>query len=228
MSILIVEDDADLALGLRNNLEIEGYSVDVAVDGPAALELLNQRKYEVVTLDLMLPGMDGLSVLRVMRERGDRTPVLILTARGREEDKVRGLRMGADDYMTKPFGVLEYLARIEALLRRTKPQRTELQVAGFGSIVVDPVKRQVTRAGAAVLLTPKEYELLWALIEANGAIRSRAALMQQVWGYETDVLSRTVDTHIAELRRKLESDPSLPFYLLTIRKAGYRLRRDGE
>jgi len=127
--ILIVEDDADLALGIRNNLEIDGYRVEIAVDGPSALGVLEQRAFELVVLDLMLPGMDGLRVLRAMRERGSNTPVLILTARGQEEDKVRGLKLGADDYMTKPFGVLEFLARIEALLRRSKPIRSGAVVA---------------------------------------------------------------------------------------------------
>ncbi|MEP6766998.1 MAG: response regulator, partial [Gemmatimonadaceae bacterium] len=122
--ILIVEDDADLALGIRNNLEIDGYGVELANDGSLALVALEQRRFDLVVLDLMLPGMNGLRMLREMRERGDRTPVLILTARGQEEDKVRGLKLGADDYMTKPFGVLEFLARIEALLRRSRPIRS--------------------------------------------------------------------------------------------------------
>jgi DNA-binding response OmpR family regulator len=225
MTILVVEDDADLGFGLRNNLEIEGYAVELAIDGPSGLAALEARRFDLVILDLMIPGIDGLRVLRTMRERGDHTPVLVLTARGQEEDKVRGLRLGADDYVTKPFGVLELLARIEALLRRARPPRSAGPPARFGQIEVNPAIRQVRRGGAPVGLSPKEFDLLWALLEANGAVLSRQELMQQVWGYHATVLSRTVDTHIAELRRKLESDPAEPRHLLTVRKAGYRLER---
>jgi DNA-binding response OmpR family regulator len=225
MTILVVEDDADLGFGLRNNLEIEGYTVELAADGPSGLAALEARRFDLVILDLMIPGIDGLRVLRTMRERGDHTPVLVLTARGQEEDKVRGLRLGADDYVTKPFGVLELLARIEALLRRARPPRPAGPPARFGEIEVNPAIRQVRRGGAPVGLSPKEFDLLWALLEADGAVLSRQELMQQVWGYHATVLSRTVDTHIAELRRKLESDPAEPQHLLTVRKAGYRLER---
>jgi DNA-binding response OmpR family regulator len=225
MTILVVEDDADLGFGLRNNLEIEGYGVEIAADGPSSLAALEARRFDLVILDLMIPGVDGLRVLKTMRDRGDRTPVLVLTARGQEEDKVRGLRLGADDYVTKPFGVLELLARIEALLRRARPPRSAGPPARFGEVEVNPSIRQVRRGGAPVGLSPKEFDLLWALLEADGAVLSRQELMQQVWGYHATVLSRTVDTHIAELRRKLESDPAAPRHLLTVRKAGYRLER---
>ena len=221
--ILIVEDDPDLAFGLRNNLEIEGYGVETADDGLRAVETLSQERYDLVLLDLMLPGMDGLRVLRTLRERGDRTPVLILTARGQEEDKVRGLRLGADDYVTKPFGVLELLARIEALLRRTLPAGPSADMYRVGRIDIDGTSRTVKLDGGTVELSPKEFDLLVALARAKGAVCSRQALMREVWGYEASVLSRTVDTHMAELRRKLEADPSEPEYLLTVRKAGYRL-----
>jgi two-component system alkaline phosphatase synthesis response regulator PhoP len=223
MTILLVEDDRDLALGLRNNLEIEGYAVDVADDGIAALAALTDRRFELVILDLMIPGVDGLRVLKTIRDRGDRTPVLILTARGQEEDKVRGLRLGADDYVSKPFGLLEVLARIEALLRRARPARPGGSAVRVGDLAIDPSIREARRGGTPVGLSPKEFDLLWALVEANGAVLSRAELMQQVWGYQATVLSRTVDTHVAELRRKLEPDPTTPRYLLTVRKAGYRL-----
>jgi DNA-binding response OmpR family regulator len=223
MTILLIEDDSDLAFGLRNNLEIEGYAVEIAADGPSGLTALGERRFDLVVLDLMIPGMDGLRVLRTMRDRGDRSPVLILTARGQEEDKVRGLKLGADDYVTKPFGVLELLARIEALLRRTSPPRSGGAPAQFGEVEVDPATREVRRAGLPVGLSPKEFDLLWALLEADGAVRTRQELMQRVWGYRATVLSRTVDTHVAELRRKLERDPAKPRHLLTVRKAGYRL-----
>jgi len=225
MTILIIEDDADLGFGLRNNLEIEGYAVEIAVDGPSGLTALGERRFDLVMLDLMIPGIDGLRVLRTMRDRGDRTPVLILTARGQEEDKVRALKLGADDYVTKPFGVLEVLARIEALLRRSNPARAGATPTRFGALEVDPAIRQVRREGVPVGVSPKEFDLLWALLEANGAVLSRQELMQRVWGYEATVLSRTVDTHMAQLRRKIERDPAEPQHLLTVRKAGYRLER---
>ena len=218
--ILVVEDNTDLAFGLRNNLEIEGYQVRVASDGRAGLDLALAESFDLVVLDLMMPGMDGLRVLKALRDGSNRAPVLILTARGQEEDKVRGLRLGADDYVTKPFGLLELLARIEALLRRSRHERTSAGPVTIGDVVIDPAARTVRRAGVDVPLAPKEFDLLWALVEADGAAMSRDSLMTRVWGYGADVLSRTVDTHIAELRRKLEQ-----VRIQTVRKVGYRLER---
>jgi two-component system alkaline phosphatase synthesis response regulator PhoP len=223
--ILLIEDDADLAFGLRNNLEIEGYEVRVATDGQAGLDALLTQPFDLAVLDLMLPGIDGLRVLSTIRDRDVRVPVVILTARGQESDKVRGLRLGADDYLTKPFGVLELLARIEAVLRRVGPSKSLAASVRFGDVVVDPAGRVVHRADHPVELSPKEFDLLWALISANGAAVSRNELMQQVWGYEATVLSRTVDTHMAELRRKLEPYPAEPRHLITVRKVGYRFQR---
>jgi DNA-binding response OmpR family regulator len=225
--ILVIEDNADLAFGLRNNLEIDGYQVETAADGNGGLARALEGPFDLIVLDLMLPGLDGFRVLRMMRERGCRTPVLILTARGQEEDKVRGLRLGADDYVTKPFGVLELMARVEALLRRTLPARASGPVVRFGLVAVDPGARTVHVDGTEVPLAPKEFDLLWALVEANGAALSRDRLMERVWGYGADVLSRTVDTHIAELRRKLEPSADRPVHILTVRKVGYRLAREG-
>lgn len=223
--ILVVEDNADLAYGLKNNLEIEGYDVAVAEDGPTGLATLQRSPPDLLVLDLMLPGMDGFRVLKTIRDDGATYPVLILTARGEEGDKVRGLRLGADDYVTKPFGVLELLARVEALLRRatTGPGWNEPELTTFGSIEIDHASRLVRRDGKEVPLTPKEYDLLVALVKRNGAVASRVELMQEVWGYSAAVLSRTVDTHIAELRRKLEQDTANPQHILTVRKVGYRL-----
>jgi two-component system alkaline phosphatase synthesis response regulator PhoP len=223
--ILVIEDNVDLAYGLHNNLEIEGYAVEVAHDGRAGLALALERSFDLVILDLMMPRLDGLRVLKALRDKGDRTPILILTARGQEEDKVRGLKLGADDYVTKPFGVLELLARIEALLRRTQPARPAGPSVSFGNVVIDPAARTARLAGVEVPLSPKEFDLVWALIEANGAAVSRDHLMETVWGYGADVLSRTVDTHIAELRRKLEPNAGAPSHILTVRKIGYRLVR---
>ena len=173
----------------------------------------------------MLPGIDGITLLRRIRESGDRSPVVILTARGQEEDKVRGLRLGADDYVTKPFGVLELMARIEAVLRRMQPPAQGGPLIRFADLAVDLGARTVRRGELEVPLTPKEFDLLRALLEANGAAVSRAELMERVWGYSADVLSRTVDTHVSELRRKLESMPDAPQLIFTARKVGYRLRR---
>ncbi|HJR62740.1 MAG TPA: response regulator transcription factor [Gemmatimonadaceae bacterium] len=226
--ILVVEDNPDLAFGLRNNLEIEGYDVSVAEDGPTGLERVRTINPELVILDLMLPGLDGYRVLKTLREEHHQMPVLILTARGEEADKVRGFRLGADDYVTKPFGVLELLARVEALLRRAgnggrQRQAPEMPTV-FGDIEVDCATRRVTRAGQAVDLTPMEFDLLVALLRRRGAVISRLELLKQVWGYQAAVVSRTVDTHIAELRRKLENDPAHPQHILTVRKAGYRIQ----
>ncbi len=226
--VLVIEDNRDLAYGLRNNLEIEGYEVDVAEDGPNGLLRARSGTPDLIILDLMLPGMDGFRVLRTLREEGRRTPVLILTARGEEADKVRGLRLGADDYVTKPFGVLELLARVEALMRRatvvTVPETEQPLVERFGDVEVQCASRTVLRKSEPVLLTPKEYELLLALIRRRGAVASRVELLTEVWGYSAAVLSRTVDTHVAELRRKLEDDLQAPRHILTVRKAGYRLQ----
>jgi DNA-binding response OmpR family regulator len=224
--ILVVEDNPDLAYGLRNNLEIEGYHVDVVEDGTQGLARARSGGPDLIILDLMLPGMDGYRVLRALRDEGRRMPILILTARGEETDKVRGLRLGADDYVTKPFGVLELLARVEALLRRTAPPGDG---AGpperFGVIDVIPASRSVLKSGKPVPLTPKEFDLLLALLHRQGAVATRMELLTEVWGYSAAVLSRTVDTHVAELRRKLESDPAAPNHILTVRKAGYRLEK---
>jgi two-component system, OmpR family, alkaline phosphatase synthesis response regulator PhoP len=225
--VLIVEDNHDLAFGLRNNLEIEGYTVSVAADGPSGLDAARRFHPDLVVLDLMLPGMDGYRVLRQLREERLTMPVLILTAKGEEADKVLGFRLGADDYVTKPFGVLELLARVEALLRRSRPPApaTTPVVDHFGDVEVDASTRSVRRAGEDVALTPMEFDLLLALLRRQGAVVSRLQLLSEVWGHSAAVLTRTVDTHIGELRRKLEPDPSSPRHILTVRKAGYRLAR---
>jgi DNA-binding response OmpR family regulator len=221
--VLVIEDNPDLAYGLRNNLEIEGHEVTVAASGPEGLEQASRGNADLVILDLMLPGLDGFRVLRALRERDRETPVLILTARGEEADKVRGLKLGADDYVTKPFGVLELLARVEAQLRRLGTASGPRNVARFGDVEVDRRARIVRRAGRPVSLAPKELDLLLALLDSEGAAVSRMTLMNEVWGYQADVLSRTVDSHIAELRRKLENDPGRPRHIITVRKFGYRM-----
>ena len=223
--ILVIEDNRDLAFGLRNNLEIEGYEVETAENGRAGLKAFARVNPDLVILDLMLPELDGFRVLRSLRKDGHATPILVLTAKGEEADKVRGLRMGADDYVTKPFGLLELLARVEALLRRTQagPRGDAMAVHRFGVIEVDPAARTVSRASQPVELAPKEFDLLMALLRARGAVVSRLQLLREVWGYSSAVVSRTVDTHIAELRRKLEEDPASPRHIVTVRKTGYRI-----
>jgi DNA-binding response OmpR family regulator len=225
--ILVIEDNRDLAFGLRNNLEIEGYEIETAVNGRAGLAAFARAKPDLLILDLMMPEMDGFRVLRSLRQEGHTTPILVLTARGEEVDKVRGLRLGADDYVTKPFGLLELLARVEALLRRAQaghaPAGDAMGVQRFGDIEVDAAARTVHRASQIVELAPKEFDLLRALLRARGAVVPRLQLMKEVWGYSAAVVSRTVDTHIAELRRKLEDDPATPRHIITVRKTGYRI-----
>jgi two-component system, OmpR family, alkaline phosphatase synthesis response regulator PhoP len=226
--ILLIEDNRDLAFGLRNNLEIEGYTVETAENGKTGLEAFAKASPDLLILDLMLPELDGFRVLRSVRQEGHAIPILILTAKGEEADKVRGLRMGADDYVTKPFGLLELLARVEALLRRTRAgdpgTKDSTGVRRFGVIEVDPDARTVSRASQIVELAPKEFDLLLALLRARGAVVPRLQLMREVWGYSAAVVSRTVDTHIAELRRKLEENPASPRHIITVRKTGYRIK----
>ena len=222
--ILIVEDNARLAYGLRNNLEIDGHVVDVAEDGPQGLEAVASGAPDLVILDLMLPGMNGYQVLRSLRDQGSGVPVLILTARGEEADKVTGFRLGADDYVTKPFGVLELLARVTAILRRAGRDGQPNQIETFGSVEIRLEQRSVLRDGREVQLTPKEFDLLVALVRRRGAVATRTALMKEVWGHRAAIVSRTVDTHIAELRRKLEEHPGEPHHILTVHRSGYRLR----
>ena len=224
--ILIVEDNPDLAYGLRTGLEIEGYDVQVADDGETGLERAKAWGPDLVMLDLMLPGMDGYRVLKTMRDGGSNVPVLILTARGEEADKVLGFRLGADDYVTKPCGVLELLARVGALLRRSRLSDRGAGGDGlerFGSVEINPASRTVMKEGTAVALSPKEFDLLLALVRRRGAVASRVELLREVWGHRVEVMTRTVDIHIAELRRKLEDDASEPRHILTVWKAGYRL-----
>jgi len=232
MKRVLVVEDSELAVGLRVNLEQEGYEVEVARDGRCGLERTRTWDPDLVVLDLMLPEIDGLQVLRALRSEGRATPVLLLTARGQESDKVVGLKLGADDYVTKPFGLLELLARVEALLRRSdsRPPPGDA-LHRFGDVELREGSRTVSRAGAPVELSPKEFDLLLVLIRAKGDVVSRRELLRRVWGYRSDIATRTLDTHVAELRRKLEPGSAAPRHILTVRKIGYRLadlaRSDG-
>ena len=223
--VLVIEDNRDLAFAVVSALESEGFEVVVAESGPEGVEKGQTVAAEVIILDLMLPGFDGLRVLRTLRGNGVETPILILTAKGEEDDKVKGFRMGADDYVTKPFGAMELVARVDALTRRprlAKPRAAAVPVETFGDVEVNRASRTVQRAGQPVALTPKEYDLLIALMNRNGAVTTRYELLTEVWGYQSDVSTRTVDIHVSELRKKLEKKPAEPRHILTVRKTGYR------
>ena len=222
--ILIVEDDANVALVLRDTLTGEGYLVTHACDGKRAME--QAAGQDLILLDVGLPGKDGFSVCDELRRKGVETPILLLTARGEPEDKVRGLRMGADDYVTKPFHVPELLARIAALLRRAR--RTDSQIvleSTFGNVEVNFYKGIVRKNGRPVELTGKELTLLRHLIARRAEVVTREELLAEVWGYQS-TQTRTVDVHVATLRQKLEDDPHLPAHILTVRGEGYRFRGD--
>jgi two-component system, OmpR family, alkaline phosphatase synthesis response regulator PhoP len=222
--ILVVEDNTNLAFGLQTSLELEGHEVEVAADGVVGLRRARESDPDLIVLDLMLPELDGYRVLKTLREEGRSVPVLVLTARGEETDKVLGFRLGADDYVTKPFGLLELLARIGALLRRSGSAAAR-RLERMGEVEIDTVARAVRRQGEEVTLTPKEFDLLLALVRRQGAVAGRIELLAEVWGHRAAVLTRTVDMHVAQLRRKLEDDPANPRHILTVWKAGYRLER---
>ena len=227
--VLVVEDNQDLALGLQVNLEVQGYTVQAVHEGTAVMEAARAFRPDLIVLDLMLPGIDGFQVLAELRTAGVDAAVLILSARGEEVDKVRGFRLGADDYVVKPFGLMELLARVEALLRRggasSRGQGADPPGETFGDVVVEVESRRVLVRGTPVSVTPKAFDLLVALLARNGRVASRLDLLREVWGHRSAVESRTVDTHIAELRRKIEADPAHPRHILTAWKAGYRLQR---
>lgn len=226
--ILVVEDNRELAAAIRYNLEIEGFAVEVAEDGPSGLESARRREPDLLILDLMLPGLDGFDLLSRLRGSGFEAPVLILSARGEEADKVRGFRLGADQYLTKPFGLLELLERVKRLLARHGRANGGTgegvgRVLGFGDVRVDLDARLVTKAGHEVRVTPRAFDLLVALLRRPGKVASRFELLRDVWGFQRPVTSRTVDAHVAELRRKLEDDASDPAHIITVWGIGYRL-----
>ena len=223
--ILVVEDDVSIRAGLELNLRLEGYRVLAAADGERGLELARSERPELIVLDLMLPGCSGLDVLRALREEGQEMEVLILTALGEEPDKIAGLKLGADDYITKPFGVAELLARIDAALRRGRlaRERRAKERVRFGEVTIDRGRRRVERSGAGVKLTGREYELLLLLAEHPDRVFSREQLLRDVWGLDYEGTERTVDNFISRLRSKLERDPSAPEHLVTVHGVGYKL-----
>jgi DNA-binding response OmpR family regulator len=223
--ILVVEDTRELARAVQYNLELDGHEVEVAYDGQRGIAAARERRPDLLILDLMLPGIDGYAILETLRREGFTPPVLVLTARGEESDKVRGFRAGADQYMVKPFGLMELLERVRLLLRRwsaagDSPGSAAIRIA---NIEIDPAMRVVRRDGRPVHLSPRAFDLLLALAHRRGGVASRVELMREVWGHRAAVLSRTVDAHIAELRRTLEQDAAAPRIVLTVWKRGYRI-----
>ena len=222
--ILLVEDNHDYAATLAANLEREGYEVSVAANGSEGLERARRGGADLIILDLMLPGMSGYTLLQRLRDAGHETPVLIMTARGTEDEKLRGFRLGADDYVVKPCGLREILARVRALLRRAgnAPGDRDARFR-VGDLVIDLGARTVQQGTRALQLRPKEFDLLAALVRHRGRVVSRDQLLTEVWGYAEGTESRTVETHLAALRQRLDDDPRAPRYILTVRGAGYRL-----
>lgn len=225
--ILLVEDDPSIVIGLRMNLEREGYHVELATDGQAGLERMRQGGLDLVLLDIMLPKLNGYEVLHALRQDADATPVLLLSARSSEMDKVMGLDLGADDYVHKPFSVAELLARVRAALRRGRDKIPGESRWQMGDVEVDPDRHQVRKAEREVELTATEFEVLQLLKNAKGRVLSRQAIFEHIWGDSHRGTLRTIDNFISQLRSKLENDPAAPRHLVTVRGVGYRLDLSG-
>lgn len=219
--ILIVEDEPDIALALEDDLTVEGHEVEVVTDGWAAVRRGREAGWDLIVLDVMLPKKDGFDVCRELRRAGVRTPIILLTARTQEAEKVLGLELGADDYVTKPFSPRELRARIKAVLRRLAPAERP-DTYQFGSVVVDFARAEVRRAGKAVDVTPLELKLIQAFVERRGRVLNREQLLDAAWGPGVHVTDRAVDAHIVNLRRKIEPRPAEPKFLVSVRGLGYR------
>ncbi len=219
--ILVVEDEPGIALALEDDLTMEGYQVEVAGDGPTASRMARNGKFDLILLDVMLPGKDGYEVCRELRHAGLRTPILMLTARTQEAEKVMGLELGADDYVTKPFGVRELRARIVALLRRSQAPPVE-RLLRIGEVEVDFERAEVKRGGEVIPLTRLEFKLLELFVRNRGRILNRDQLVEGAWGPNTYISERVVDNHIGNLRKKIEPEPDSPHYLMNVRGLGYR------
>ena len=222
-NILLIEDEQALRMTLSDRLQSEGYVVDFSPDGEQGFEKATTLPFDLIILDIMLPHRSGLDVCRDIRLAGLGTPILLLTARGQTVDKVVGFKLGADDYVTKPFDTLELMARIEALLRRA-PTRTGQGILQFGSVRVDIPGTQVTREGSPVYLSAREFQLLRYFVERKGITLSRDEILREVWGYEAGTFTRTVDVHVASLRQKLEKTPKKPEIILTVPGIGYKFQ----
>jgi DNA-binding response OmpR family regulator len=220
--VLIVEDDASMAIALRDGFEFEGYNVTVAKDGPTGFRLATEKDLDIIILDVMLPQMSGLDVCKKLRNAGNSIPIILLTARGQEIDKVLGLKTGADDYVTKPFSFMELVARVEALLRRTSKHIANLEQYQFGDIILNFKKNEATLGEEMLDLSPREFKILKYFIEHQGEVVTRDQLLDAVWGYDSFPFTRTVDTHIAKLRHKIKDDPANARHILTVHRAGYK------
>jgi DNA-binding response OmpR family regulator len=220
--VLIVEDDQAMAVALRDGFTYEGYAVQVARDGAAGLRLATERGLDLVILDVMLPRLSGLDVCRQLRGAGNNTPIIMLTARGQEIDKVLGLKTGADDYVTKPFSFLELMARVEAVLRRAAKPAEQVETAGFGDVEVNFKTFEATKAGRPLELSPREFKMMKYFAEHRGEVVTRDQLLDSVWGYDGLPLTRTVDMHIAKLRQKIEDTPGDPRHIITVHRVGYK------
>lgn len=218
--ILLVEDERDIALVLRNDLQLEGYDVEAVHDGQAGLERARSGGFDLVLLDVMLPKKDGYTVCRELRGAGVRTPVMMLTARAQEAEKILGLELGADDYITKPFSPLELRARIRAMLRRAASEPVTFD--RFGDVEVDYARAEVRRGGALVEMTPLEFKLLETFLKRRGRVLTRDQLLDAVWRPDSSPTARVIDNHVMNLRRKIEDDPQRPRHLASVRGLGYR------
>ncbi len=218
--ILIVEDEASVALALEDDLKLEGYEVEVVADGESAIRRAKEGSFDLMLLDVMMPRKDGFEVCRELRRAGLETPIVLLTAKAQESDRILGLELGADDYVTKPFSPRELRARIKAVLRRTAGETPK--VYGFGDVEVDLHRFEVRRAGKPISVTALEFKLLCTFLRLRGRAVTRDRLLDEVWGREVVVIDRVVDTHIANLRKKIEPEPAAPRYLVSVRGTGYR------
>jgi DNA-binding response OmpR family regulator len=220
--VLIIEDDQAMAVALRDGFSYEGYTVEVARDGAAGFKLATDKNHDLIILDVMLPKMCGLEVCKHLRGGGNQTPIIMLTARGQEIDKVVGLKTGADDYVTKPFSFLELMARVEAIMRRTNRGEDGFEQAQFGDVVLNFRNLEAQKGGRVLDLSPREFKLLKYFLEHKGEVITRDQLLDAVWGYDGFPLTRTVDMHIAKLRHKIEDSPANPHYIITVHRAGYK------
>ncbi len=220
--IIIIEDEESILMALEDNLKLEGYATSSALDGERGLSKVIENQYDLIILDIMLPRMNGFDVCKCIRQEGISTPILMLTAKSQEIDKVLGLELGADDYVTKPFSPRELLARVKALLRRAKLQDQEKVLYHFGEIEVDFKKYEIKKRGKQIYLTALEFALLHFLIKQNGEVVSRDDILDEIWGSDVFVQPRTVDKHIAELRKKIEDTPSNPKFVVGVRSVGYK------
>jgi len=222
--ILVVEDDPAHLLALEDNLKFAGYEVSTARSGRSALEALKQEKFDLIILDIMLPYIDGFEVCRRLRRSDAETPVIMLTAKIQEKDRVQGLDLGADDYITKPFSVAELLARIRAVFRRAELQSRLLERFSFGDMEFDFKKYEARKGGVELDISAREFQILKVLITHVGEVVSRDQLIGEIWGYDDFPTERTIDTHVARLRQKLEADPSQPKHIITVYGAGYKFQ----